>query len=145
MAHPASGTVIDALTSPGHEQVETTTLVRTRRMEVVRLVIAAAEDKPAYKTPGDVTIHCLEGRFNVIVDGRRHELQSGQLIYLGASIPHSLHGIDPSVALLTIVPADTDSSSEELMLAAADPTDLEDVEFFETSPGDPAVGRGARG
>jgi quercetin dioxygenase-like cupin family protein len=82
---------------------KTTTLVKTRDMELIRLVVPAAKEIPTHKAPGEITVQCLEGRVAFTADGRAQELVAGQLLYLTAAEPHALKGIEDSSVLVTIL------------------------------------------
>ena len=42
--------------------VQTTTLIKTRSLEVIRLVLPAGKEIPPHTVPGEITVQCLEGR-----------------------------------------------------------------------------------
>jgi quercetin dioxygenase-like cupin family protein len=82
---------------------KTTTLVKTSSLELIRLVIPAGKEIPSHKAPGEITVQCLEGRISFTAEGRTQELTTGQLLFLEASEPHALMGIEDSSVLVTIL------------------------------------------
>jgi quercetin dioxygenase-like cupin family protein len=102
--HANSGQVIDVrpLGTALRESV-TTTLAKTARLEVIRLVVPADKELAAHQVPGEITVHCLEGRIAFTAHGRTQELAAGQLLFLSGSEKHSVKGLDDASLLLTIL------------------------------------------
>lgn len=82
---------------------ETRTLVKTKGIEVIRMVIAAGKEIPTHKAKGEIVVHCLEGKIAFTACGKTNDLEAGQLLYLPTGEPHSLLGIEDSSLLLTIL------------------------------------------
>ena len=82
---------------------KTSTLFKTARIEVVRLVMAAGKEISQHKAPGEITVHCLEGRIAFSALGQTQELTAGQLLYLGPGEPHSVKCLEDASFLLTIL------------------------------------------
>jgi quercetin dioxygenase-like cupin family protein len=100
--HAKSGEVISIRplgTDLAHAR--TATLVKTEAFEIIRL--AAGKDIPDHRAPGEITVQCLEGRVTFTAEGKSQALEAGQLLYLGKSIPHSLHGVEDASVLVTIL------------------------------------------
>ena len=57
-------------------------LFKGRDLEVMRLVVPVGKPVPVHEVPGEVTLQCLEGRIDVVVDGRHRTLAAGDLLYL---------------------------------------------------------------
>ena len=51
---------------------------------------------------GLVTIHVLEGRLAVQVDGRDHELRAGYILVLTPDVRHNVRALEASAILLTV-------------------------------------------
>jgi quercetin dioxygenase-like cupin family protein len=81
----------------------TRTLVRTAAVEVVRLNVRAGQEIPPHTSPGEVLVHCLEGRVAFTALGKTRELEAGELLDLPAGEPHALKGIVDASLLLTIL------------------------------------------
>jgi quercetin dioxygenase-like cupin family protein len=82
---------------------KTSALVKSSTLEVIRLVVPAGKDIPEHKAPGEITVQCLEGEVDFTAEGKTQRLKPGQLLYLAAGVPHSLHGVQDSSVLLTIL------------------------------------------
>ncbi len=78
-------------------------LVKADRLEVFRLVLQAGKELPTHAAPGEITVHCLEGRAAFTAVGETRELGPGQMIYLAAREPHSVKAIEDVSLLVTKV------------------------------------------
>ena len=61
---------------------------------------------PSHSANGLVTIHVVEGRLIVEADGVNHELRAGTGLVLNPNVVHSVHAVDASAMLLTVVMED---------------------------------------
>jgi quercetin dioxygenase-like cupin family protein len=77
-------------------------LIKTDRLEVIRLVLPAGKEIQTHKAKGDITVHCLEGRIEFAMPDRKEHLASGQMLYLPAEAEHSVKGVEDASVLLTI-------------------------------------------
>lgn len=80
----------------------TTTLLKTDRVQLIRLVVAAGKEIPEHSAPGDLIMQCLEGAVSVTGGGKTHQLRAGEAICFEAHAPHSVQGIEDAVLLLTL-------------------------------------------
>lgn len=82
---------------------QTTTLIKTNYLEVLRLVLPAGKEIKQHNVPGEITVQCLEG--NVVFSTKESESQlcAGKLLYLSASDDHALRAIEDSSLLITIL------------------------------------------
>ena len=104
ISHARPGEVIDVRPlGAALAQTQTRTLIKADGLEVVRLVMAAGKQIAEHRAPGEITVHCLEGRIAFAAQGKTQELTAGQLLYLPAGEPHSVHCIEDGSFLLTIV------------------------------------------
>ncbi len=102
--HAQPGEVIDVRPlGSALAAAKTMTLLKTEHVEVVRLVMAVGKEISEHKAPGDITVHCLEGKVVFTALGKTHELQAGQMLYLDAGEPHSVRCIADASFLLTIL------------------------------------------
>jgi quercetin dioxygenase-like cupin family protein len=81
----------------------TTTLIKTDRLEVIRLVVPAGKEIPSHKVAGEITVQCLEGRVAFTARGDTRELQTGQMCYLAGGEEHSVKGLEDASVLVTIL------------------------------------------
>src|SRR5690606_39970795 len=49
---------------------QTTTLIKTDQLEVLRLVLPAGKAIPPHRVSGEITVQCLEGSVEFIADGK---------------------------------------------------------------------------
>ena len=81
----------------------TTTLIKTDRLEVIRLVVPAGKEIPPHQVAGEITVQCLEGRVAFTALGETRDLQAGNLCYLPGGEEHSVKGLEDASVLLTIL------------------------------------------
>ncbi|MDE2415005.1 MAG: cupin domain-containing protein [Comamonadaceae bacterium] len=103
LPHAASGQITH-LEPLGERLTETvsTALFKAAQLEVVRLVMPRGHTMREHLVQGEITLQCLEGAFDLTVDGRTQRLQAGDLVYLAAARPHALHAVQDCSLLLTI-------------------------------------------
>ena len=102
--HAQPGDVIDVRPlGSALATARTGTLFKTAKVEVIRLVMAAGKVLAEHKAPGEITVHCLEGKLAFTALGRTHDLTAGQLLYLPAGEPHSVRCLEDASFLLTIL------------------------------------------
>lgn len=103
MPHAKSGNVIEV--RPLGAEIsdhKTYALFKSRDLEVMRLVLKEGKSLPSHKVPGDITVHCLEGKMDVTTAGVSHVLAAGQMLFLSGGIEHAVVGVEDSSALVTI-------------------------------------------
>lgn len=81
----------------------TAALLKSRQLEVVRVVLQQGKTMREHKAPGEITVHCLEGRLAFSTPDTHHELETGDFIHLEAGIPHALEALTDTSALVTMV------------------------------------------
>jgi quercetin dioxygenase-like cupin family protein len=86
----------------GIVQAKTTTLIKTKNLEVIRLVLPRGKHIPRHEAPAEVTIQCLEGRIRMDLDGRIVELSAGDLLYLNERASHDVRALEDSSVLATL-------------------------------------------
>jgi quercetin dioxygenase-like cupin family protein len=82
---------------------ETRTLVKTKDIEVIRLIVPAGKEIPTHEAKGEIVVQCLEGKVAYSAFGKTHHLEAGQLLYLPTGEPHSVRGVEHGSLLLTIL------------------------------------------
>jgi quercetin dioxygenase-like cupin family protein len=104
LAHAQPGQPVDVSPlGPRLAAAQTVALFKSEQLELMRLVLQAGKALPAHKVPGEITIHCLEGRMTVGADGTQHVLGAGQLLYLRGGVMHDVTALEDASALVTIV------------------------------------------
>ena len=85
------------------EEAQTTTLIKTDTLEVLRLVLPAGKAIERHNVPGEITVQCLEGKTVFSTEGSECELTSGKLLFLKSSEEHALRAVESSSLLVTIL------------------------------------------
>lgn len=78
------------------------TLLKTPTLRVVLVTMRAGTELHEHTAPGVITIQALTGRFAVTVDGRVHELATGELLALETDVRHAVRAVEDGAFLLTI-------------------------------------------
>jgi quercetin dioxygenase-like cupin family protein len=81
---------------------ESVALFKSDDLEVIRLVLPRGKSLPAHRVDGGITIQCIEGRIDLVADGRSVSLAAGTLVFLAGGVEHSVSATEDSSALLTI-------------------------------------------
>lgn len=103
LPHAVSGHPLDV--GPLRERLrsqKTTALFKSKDLEVIRLVLLTGKSLPPHKVPGDITIHCIEGRLSVDVNGIPQPLVAGELLFLTGDVLHGVTAVTDASALVTI-------------------------------------------
>jgi len=82
---------------------ETRTLVKTKNIDVIRMIVPAGKEIATHKAKGEIVVQCLEGKIAFTACGKTHNLEAGQLLFLPTGEPHSLRGIEDGSLLLPIL------------------------------------------
>jgi quercetin dioxygenase-like cupin family protein len=102
--HAAPGEIVDVRPlGPALSATETRTLVKTKSLEVIRLIVPAQKEIATHRAKGDLIVQCLEGKIAFTALGDTRTLEAGQLLYLPNGEPHSVRGIEDGSLLLTIL------------------------------------------
>jgi quercetin dioxygenase-like cupin family protein len=86
----------------GFDEMRTTTLVKTKQLELIRLVLPAGKEIAEHQGAGEITVQCLEGRVEFTSNDVTRSLSAGELVYLEGASKHSLRALENSSLLLTI-------------------------------------------
>ncbi len=103
LPHADPGQVINIFNPPAEMPSDQTfALTKTDHMETIRMTIPEGKDIPSHQVEGELTVLCLEGSVEFLVDGSKKELSAGDWLYLAGGQPHSLRALADSSLLLTI-------------------------------------------
>jgi len=80
---------------------QSATLLKSDRLELIRLVIPAGKEIPPHRALGEITVQCIEGLVVFEHDGHELELHPGDLLHLCPQETHALKGIADSAVLVT--------------------------------------------
>jgi len=101
--HAQPGEVIHVRGNSAPESAGTRTLFKTSQVEAIRLVLPQGKSIAEHKAAGEIIVQCLHGRVVFQTLGRSIELEEGQMFYLPAAEPHTVHAPVDCSFLLTIV------------------------------------------
>ncbi|MBR0987536.1 MULTISPECIES: cupin domain-containing protein [Bradyrhizobium] len=104
LQHAQPGEIVD-LRPLGSKltDAKTAAIIKTEHFEAIRLIVLAGTEIPPHKVPGNIMLHCLEGRITLGLADSSTTLSAGEWIYLTGGEMHSLKGIENSSLLLTIL------------------------------------------
>ncbi len=101
--HVSAGEVINLLDDAEGAEGRTTTLLKTPRLEVLRMVLPAGKKIPPHSVQHEVIIQCLTGKVVFETRGQRRTLTPQDLLYMEGGDQHALEGLEPSTLLVTIL------------------------------------------
>ena len=78
-------------------------LLRTPRLQLLRLVLADGQRVPEHHVPGEITIQCVSGEADIETPGNVCRLQAGTLVVPPASLSHAVTAHANSVLLVTVL------------------------------------------
>lgn len=78
------------------------TLVKHPHLHLTLVVLKAGARLDQHQTVGPVAIQPFAGRVRLRVAGEQRELTPGQMLVLGANLPHDVEAVEESALLLTI-------------------------------------------
>jgi len=84
-------------------EVKTHSLLKTGKLQLMRVVLAAGQTMPEHHVPGEITIQCLEGEVLVSMPSRKQVLAAGEMMALPAHEPHALEARSEASLLVTIL------------------------------------------
>jgi quercetin dioxygenase-like cupin family protein len=87
-------------------------LVKTRDLEVFRVVVPSGMTVPTHEFSREVIVHCLEGRVRIVSPGQVHDLKAGHLLYYSSDEPFSVLGLDNASLLITAAISKTGENVE---------------------------------
>jgi quercetin dioxygenase-like cupin family protein len=104
MTHAASGELIDVRPlGAALRQTRSQTLVRAEHLEIFRFVLPTGQSAPSHRTPGTLTLQCLEGLVELAAHGRVQILAAGDMVYLAEAEPHAVKALEDASLLVTIL------------------------------------------
>lgn len=80
-----------------------TSLIKTRRIQLLHLVMAKHQDQPQHHVDNECVIHCLEGEVEVVMGSGVRMLRAGSLVVLPAGQQHALRARAESAVLVTLL------------------------------------------
>ncbi|RJG04904.1 hypothetical protein D3870_01670 [Noviherbaspirillum cavernae] len=83
-------------------QTASTALLKSRQLEVMRLVLPAGKSVPVHQVPGELTMQCLEGRVELQAHGKTQQLHGGEMVFLTGNEPYALRAMENCSILMTV-------------------------------------------
>ncbi|GGY09728.1 cupin domain-containing protein [Streptomyces anandii] len=80
-------------------------LYRDDRLRVVGFAFDEGEELTEHTSALPVVIQVIEGRLELVLGEEKTEARPGTWIHLPARLPHTVRATEPSVMLLTMLPA----------------------------------------
>jgi quercetin dioxygenase-like cupin family protein len=80
-----------------------TSLIKTDRIQLLHLVMAANQDQPQHHVDDECTIHCLEGVVELVTGSGVRRMQAGNVVVLPAKQQHALRARTEAAVLVTLV------------------------------------------
>ena len=82
---------------------KTHALFKSEDLSVLKVILMAGHAMPEHKVPGEITIHCIEGRLEVSCAGIPKLLNAGEMLFLARNTLHAVKAVEDASALVTIV------------------------------------------
>ena len=92
--------------APLGDQLEgtvSTSLIKTERIQLLHLVLAANQDQPQHHVDDECTIHCLEGVVELVTGAGVRRMQAGNIVVLPAKQQHALRARTAAAVLVTLL------------------------------------------
>lgn len=92
--------------SPLGDQLQgtvSTSLIKTGRIQLLHLVLAAHQDQPQHHVDDECCIHCLEGEVELVMGSGVRQLRPGNVIVLPPKEQHSLRARTDCAVLVTLL------------------------------------------
>ena len=80
-----------------------TSLIKTDRVQLLHLVLAAGQDQPQHHVEDECTIHCLEGEVELVMGSGVRQLRAGNVVVLPPREQHALRARAESAVLVTLL------------------------------------------
>ncbi|MFE1293992.1 cupin domain-containing protein [Streptomyces sp. NPDC058731] len=103
-----SATVIPDLTADlplAEDGTLSRVLYRDDRLRVVGLSFATGQELTEHTSALPVVIQVIQGRLDLVLGEEKTEATPGSWIHLPARLPHTVRATEPTIMLLTMLPA----------------------------------------
>ncbi|OOG51828.1 cupin domain-containing protein [Polaromonas sp. C04] len=87
----------------GLRTAKTHSLIKTEKLQLMQVVLAAGQGLPEHRAPSEVTVQCLEGEVEVATPNRLCRLQAGEVVVLPADEPHAVLAHRDATLLVTVL------------------------------------------
>ena len=80
-----------------------TSLIKTPRIQLLHMVLAAHQEQPMHHVDDECTIHCLEGEVELVMGSGVRQLRAGNVVVLPPREQHALRARAESAVLVTLL------------------------------------------
>ncbi|MEU5614469.1 cupin domain-containing protein [Streptomyces sparsogenes] len=87
-------------------------LYRDDRLRVVGFAFAAGQELTEHTSALPVVIQVVQGRLDLVLGAEKTEATPGTWVHLPARLPHTVRATEPTIMLLTMLPAVAGGSAE---------------------------------
>jgi quercetin dioxygenase-like cupin family protein len=85
------------------EGTVSTSLIKTDRIQLLHLVLAANQDQPQHHVDDECTIHCLEGVVELVTGSGVRRMTAGNIVVLPPKQQHALRARTAATVLVTLL------------------------------------------
>lgn len=78
-------------------------LLKTQRLQLMRVVLRRGEALPEHHVPGEITIQCLEGEATIGTPSRETRLHAGEMLLLSGGTAHTVTAHADASLLVTVL------------------------------------------
>jgi quercetin dioxygenase-like cupin family protein len=78
-------------------------IVKKATGSVTLFAFDEGQELSEHTTPFDALVHVLEGEAEIMISGRSHRLQGGEVILMPANLPHALKALKRFKMILTMI------------------------------------------
>ncbi len=86
-------------------KVASLSLTQQQGVGITLFAIDKGEGLSTHSAPGDAMAYILDGKVEITIDKQPYIAETGQVVIMPASIPHSLSAVEPFKMLLVVVKA----------------------------------------
>jgi len=79
------------------------TLLKKNTGNITLFSFAAGQGLSEHTAPFDAVVQILDGRAEITIGGKPHEVKSGEMLIMPANIPHALHAAERFKMLLVMI------------------------------------------
>jgi quercetin dioxygenase-like cupin family protein len=89
-----------------------TSLIKTRRVQLLHMVLPAHRDQPEHHVEDECIVHCLEGQVEITMPGGVRSLAAGTVAVLPAGQRHGLRARTDCAVLVTLLLREGDAGNQ---------------------------------
>lgn len=79
------------------------TLLKKNTGTITLFAFAAGQGLSEHTAPFDAVVHILDGKAEITIGGKPHEVKSGEMLIMPAHVPHALHAAERFKMLLVMI------------------------------------------